>query len=628
VALKKPTEYFKKEDKLALNEEFHRVADTPANIIETSSNFSDTLDSYKVFSETLDSYRVNIERVNHISEKVDLISEEIQNLISKEDLDRAIMAQLLTVGQSIQEVQTKVKGLNEKNLSEIKSDVSNLTESVNSFLDNDVPKYKKLIVESEVRTDNRVRQFEENINKTLDGIGDILDVKYQELTESLEGINEKALSSVFEDFEKLELSLKKIQSEEIPKYKKFIIESEKKTETRLNDYDNKLSTTLTSFTENLNNTLDKLSLIEDNKNELISEVTQKFKELKELGSLISKEVETNVSYKEQIKEKVAGLEVNILLNEKHIKDQNKNLYEIEEDVKNALSKINFEEIERQNHKLGKKVKYLEEVFKKFDEKEILSENNFTEPPSVKNNDPLTPLDQNFVTLEQLQQHYRLFINRIQQQLSTLGGGGETRLKYLDDIVGIATNPAAYDGKFLRYNHPEKNFEFVTVEGGGGLIDIDNITTNSITILDSEPDTPFFNQPVTLQKSFTAITNTTNPTSIHKNVNVSDYSTIEYLIQATNGVSINTVKILSVNNGLNINSSVVSSASVGSTFVDFNINIDDGFIDLVATSNTNSTIIYNVSYLAITRPAIEFTLQTENNMIILTEDGNKIQTEVA
>jgi len=628
VALKKPTDYFKKQDKVALNEEFHRVADTPANIIETSSNFSDTLDSYKVFSETLDSYRINIERVNHISEKVDLISEEIQNLISKEDLDRAIMAQLLTVGKSIQEVQTKVKGLNEKNLSEIKSDVSILTESVNSFLDNDVPKYKKLIVESEVRTDNRVRQFEENINKTLDGIGDILDAKYQELTESLEGINEKALSSVFEDFEKLELSLKKIQSEEIPKYKKFIIESEKKTETRLNDYDDKLSTTLTSFTENLNNTLDKLSLIEDNKNELISEVTQKFKELKELGNLISKEVETNVSYKEQIKEKVAGLEVNILLNEKHIKDQNKNLHEIEEDVKTALSKINFEEIERQNHKLGKKVKYLEEVFKKFDEKEILSENNFTEPPSVKNNDPLTPLDQNFVTLEQLQQHYRLFINRIQQQLSTLGGGGETRLKYLDDIVGIATNPAAYDGKFLRYNHPEKNFEFVTVEGGGGPIDIDNITTNSITIVDSESDTPFFNQPVTLQKSFTAITNTSNPTSIHKNVDASDYSTIEYLIQATNGVSINTVKILSVNNVLNINSSVVSSVSVGSTFVDFNINIDDGFIDLVATSNTNSTIIYNVSYLAITRPAVEFTLQTENNMIILTEDGNKIQTEVA
>ena len=87
-----------------------------------------------------------------------------------------------------------------------------------------------------------------------------------------------------------------------------------------------------------------------------------------------------------------------------------------------------------------------------------------EPPSEKETagnqtDPLTPLDQNFVTFDQLQNHYRLFINRIQQQLSTLGGGGETRLKYLDDIVGIATNPSVYDGKFLKYDHSSRKFEF-------------------------------------------------------------------------------------------------------------------------------------------------------------------------
>lgn len=38
-------------------------------------------------------------------------------------------------------------------------------------------------------------------------------------------------------------------------------------------------------------------------------------------------------------------------------------------------------------------------------------------------DPLTPLDQNFATLQDLQDHYRKFLVRIQQQLSSLGGGG-------------------------------------------------------------------------------------------------------------------------------------------------------------------------------------------------------------
>lgn len=66
-------------------------------------------------------------------------------------------------------------------------------------------------------------------------------------------------------------------------------------------------------------------------------------------------------------------------------------------------------------------------------KKNLSEGLLNEPPNVKNSDPLTPLDQNFVTFDQLNDHYQLFINRIQQQMATIGGGGETQFKYLDDI---------------------------------------------------------------------------------------------------------------------------------------------------------------------------------------------------
>lgn len=72
-----------------------------------------------------------------------------------------------------------------------------------------------------------------------------------------------------------------------------------------------------------------------------------------------------------------------------------------------------------------------------------------EPSNVKvQKDPLTPLDQNFATLDDLQNHYRLFINRIQQQLSTLGGGGETRLEFLDDVD---RNSAKTDNYFLQYD---------------------------------------------------------------------------------------------------------------------------------------------------------------------------------
>ena len=94
--------------------------------------------------------------------------------------------------------------------------------------------------------------------------------------------------------------------------------------------------------------------------------------------------------------------------------------------------------------------------------QIYNEGILNIPPSENTPDPLTPTDGKFVTFSQLNDHYNLFINRIQQQLSTLGGGGEVRLQYLDDIVGIATNASAYDGKYLKYNDTLGKFEFAEV----------------------------------------------------------------------------------------------------------------------------------------------------------------------
>jgi len=50
-----------------------------------------------------------------------------------------------------------------------------------------------------------------------------------------------------------------------------------------------------------------------------------------------------------------------------------------------------------------------------------------------------------------------------------GGGGETRLRYLDDIVGIATNLSAYDGMYLGIDasNSAQPFVFSSVSGGGG-----------------------------------------------------------------------------------------------------------------------------------------------------------------
>jgi len=54
---------------------------------------------------------------------------------------------------------------------------------------------------------------------------------------------------------------------------------------------------------------------------------------------------------------------------------------------------------------------------------VINEGLLDEIASINNSDPLTPLEQKFVTLDKLAEHYRTFINRIQEQIATIGGGG-------------------------------------------------------------------------------------------------------------------------------------------------------------------------------------------------------------
>jgi hypothetical protein len=100
----------------------------------------------------------------------------------------------------------------------------------------------------------------------------------------------------------------------------------------------------------------------------------------------------------------------------------------------------------------------------------------SEPSNTKvQNDPLTPLDQKFATLDDLQRHYNLFITRIQQQLSTLGGSGEVRLEFLDDVD---RDSAKRDNYFLKYDATIN--KWVGDDGGGvgitSIVFITGVTT--------------------------------------------------------------------------------------------------------------------------------------------------------
>ena len=117
----------------------------------------------------------------------------------------------------------------------------------------------------------------------------------------------------------------------------------------------------------------------------------------------------------------------------------------------------------------------------------LSEGLLNEPPSQRETaggqtDPLTPLDQKFATLDDLSKHYRLFVNRIQTQLSTMGGGGAGFIKDLDDV-----SFAGVDNQLLIYNATTSKWvgigsdEFTAV-GAAGTWGVDSVGIHTTKIV--------------------------------------------------------------------------------------------------------------------------------------------------
>jgi len=605
VALKKPSDFFGN-NKTPLDEVKESYDSARPEKIEQISEAFDVfksnlnhIQSLSDFTNTFDSFKENLEKVEIVSQEISTIKEDLKELIKKEDLDSAMMAQLLFLQESISKIESKISSINGETIDKIKENFSSLSNSVESFLNVDAPKYKKLISESEVRIDGRFDTFKNNVEENLNTIK--IDVGNEVTTalESIESANENTINIVKAEFKEtirdVNKNVDELVEKELPKYNKLFAETEVRTEEKINEVIDSykkniedLNAKVKLFTETeipkYNNLLIETKLksekeVKDLEEEVLSKVnalsekvqfisegipektSEKIQELKDVTDQYKEEIDSiskkyqslykdfkkrevseneklenysqdiekyhkrfdflaetvtediveiqnvlvasNESYhaslktevvkfRNKISEQMKGLEIDLTVNEKHIKKQNDNIEGIREEIKGVFDKLQLDLLEEKNKELVDKINLIEEKISDFNEKKFLTEDNPNLPgdPSNKSSDPLTPLDQKFVTLDQLQEHYRLFINRVQQQISTIGGGGETRLQYLDDIAGISTNIGAYEGMTLIVDTNQtgkdkhKKFRFGGSVGAGGTWSSDAIgvsTTKNVGI---------------------------------------------------------------------------------------------------------------------------------------------------
>ena len=208
----------------------------------------------------------------------------------------------------------------------------------------------------------------------------------------------------------------------------------------------------------------------------------------EFSVLKKKEKEKKIEEKKEKESLIGDISLNSLFEEvNNLKKETKKKKVQEQKTVKAFEKWLYSETPKEQEQIIEGVieESLNEVLEVLeDHKEELKEPTLierslgllAEPSNVKqNNDPLTPLDQKFATLDDLQKHYSTFLTRIQQQLSTLGGGGETRLEFLDDVD---RNSAKTDNYFLKYDATINKWVGDPADGAGitSIVSISGVTT--------------------------------------------------------------------------------------------------------------------------------------------------------
>ena len=491
--------------------------DTPEDI--TNKLSLSLLDN---FSKNYSEFHDNLTKSKMFLEEFEGLSEELKTLVKKDEFESTLASYIIIVNEaiaSLKETLNSVKNENVTIVNENAKTISNKLKDVVDIINEEIRQQKRVINDNNLVTENK-------INKILDIANrvdvDLVETKLDEFTLSIKDIKEKV-------------------EKELPKAKLIFNDHVYENKKRLEELENKQNVSVSVISNELTDIDRKVVQLEEKyssvneqlpkiKKEILSNSSLLEKNLKEEISFVRIKLEEEISHKEsQIldtfkntvslqnleleklneelpkqRSRITDAELDVKkavkditeikndrslfkrLNEVHrevktvdglIEQNNEKLKDVEKQIRETISKVNGALNEEKYYAVNKKIEHIEEVLKKLDEKKLLNEEIFPNP-SGKTKDPLTPLDQNFVTFEQLQKHYSLFINRIQQQLMTLGGGGSSKLWDLDDTDYYSVkNPA--DGNVLKYVSANAKWEAGVVSAGSSF-DQNLNTTNSVT----------------------------------------------------------------------------------------------------------------------------------------------------
>ena len=337
--------------------------------------------------------------VEAICEQIDLVREEIKDLPEVKYYDD----QVTTIEDRIDNLQTEVTNLPEvkyydreieaicEAVDQVKAAIPKFPKWVNEV--NEVPDFTwigktfSVIDDDFIKVNDHILDLKTKFDCDIDTLSESLDIKDFERRGEVGKVKEDLKETKDKIYEELKETAIKIYEHQ----------------TQFKDDDRKLKKSILSK---------------------LNEARQNIE--KQIAESYSKSYESNKTLKtyfEGLKEEIASLP-----EPKYYDNPIK-------DLKEGLSKLDKKR-EEQGFNITELYRIVEEL--KETQSKYASDTDPGRPigpdPKLKQGkDPLTATDQQFATLKDLASNYRLFVNRVEQQLYTIGGGGAGFLKDLADV---------------------------------------------------------------------------------------------------------------------------------------------------------------------------------------------------
>ena len=488
--------------------------------------------------------------------------------------------------------------------------------------------------------DDELQELLAHIEEVKESIPEVPEVRYYE--DDIESLKEN-IEGVRADIPKFPKWINEVN--EVPDFS-WIGKTFSVIETDFAKVDDNLHTLKDTFNQDIENLIENIDIKDFNKKVEIKEVKDYLNETKDKIYEELKETALKIyEYRNQFKDDDRKLKKSVLskLNEakqnieKRIDESNnkhrethgelKNYYNklqlkvdglpevkyYDEDVKKLRDKsethtINIADLYKIVEDIKGKQEVLKEDYAKYADGTDPARPIAPDPKEKQGDDPLTPTgNQKFATLQDLAANYRLFVNRVEQQLYTIGGGGAGFIKDLDDVsfdatnndlliyqsatskwVGIASTSLGSstltglddvddsnlgDGRFLRYNATEEEFTFEPVSATNLELIAGDIQSGILT------------------------TSATGQATV-MSISASTYRSASYQIQAVQGSNYNMTTINVIHDGTNTYMNEFGTLNQPAGIATFSTDINSGALRLLGYPASSSSTTFKVIFTAL------------------------------